>query len=115
MSRLSAAFEPCAFIEKTRQPDGLGGYKTTYTEGAEFEAAISFNNTLEARTAQKQGVKSLYTVTTTRGVGLEYHEIIKRISDGKLFRITSNAADNHTPASASFSIEQTSAEEWTLE
>lgn len=104
----------CVLMEKTRQPDGEGGFVTTWTEGAKFQAAIVFNNSMEARVAEKQGVTNLYTVTTDRNAGLEYHDVFKRLSDGKIFRVTSDGEDAKTPEVATFAFSQVSAEEWTL-
>ena len=112
MSLLEAAMEKCVFLEKTRQPDGMGGYLTEYTEGSQFSAAIAFNNSLQAKTAEKRGVSSLYTVTTTKGVGLEYHDVFRRLGDGKVFRVASDSDDMQTPRVASFRYEQVSREEW---
>lgn len=114
MSLLDEAFETCVIMDKTTQPDGYGGYISTYTEGAEFKAAIVFDTSMEARTADKQGVTSLYTVTTSRGLTLEYHDIFKRVRDGKVFRVTSDGDDKFTPASATLDMRQVTAEEWRL-
>lgn len=104
----------CVLMEKTRQPDGEGGFVTSWTEGAKFQAAIVFNNSMEARIAEKQGVANLYTVTTDRNAGLEYHDVFKRLSDGKVFRVTSDGEDAKTPEVAMFAFSQVSAEEWKL-
>lgn len=115
MSLLSEAMTPCQFLEKTRQPDGEGGYITTWTLGATFEAAITFDTSIEARTAEAQGVKSLYTVTTRKNLTLEYHDVFTRLSDNKVFRVTSDGDDKYTPASASLNMRQVTAEEWSVE
>lgn len=104
----------CVMIEKTRVPDGEGGFTTTWTEGARFRAAIVFNNSMEARVAEKQGVTNLYTVTTDRSAHLEYHDVFRRLSDGKIFRVTSDGDDAKTPEVATFAFSQISAEEWVL-
>ncbi len=104
----------CVLLEKRREPDGAGGFLTDWYEGARFEAAISFNNSLEARTAEKEGVSSLYTVTTDKNAKLEYHDVFRRLSDGKIFRVTSDGEDVVTPARASFQFSQVNAEEWSL-
>lgn len=114
MSLLDEAFETCVIMDKTTQPDGYGGYISTYTDGAEFKAAIVFDTSMEARTADKQGVTSLYTVTTSRGLTLEYHDVFKRVRDGKVFRVTSDGDDKFTPASATLDMRQVTAEEWRL-
>lgn len=114
MSLLFDAMEPFVFVEKVREPDGQGGTVTNWREGATFKAAMTFNTSIEARIAQKQGVTSLYTMTYAPGLPIDYHDIVKRISDGKIFRITSDGADKVTPKGAGLKIEQVSAEEWSL-
>lgn len=104
--------EKCVMLEKKREPDGAGGFYTTWEEGIEFKAAITFDSSLEARTAEKQGVSSLYTVTTAKYEKLEYHDVFRRLSDGKIFRVTSDGDDKQTPKRASFSFAQVTAEEW---
>lgn len=106
--------KPCVLMEKKRVPDGEGGFLPTWTEGAEFTAAITFNTSIEARRAEKDGVSSLYTVTTDKNAALEYHDVFKWLSDGKIFRVTSDGDDVQSPERASFSIAQVTAEEWTL-
>ena len=115
MSLLEQAMTDCVMIRKTSRPDGYGGYIPTWTEDTEtFKAAITFDNSLEARIAGAQGVTSLYTVTTTKDKVLMYHDIIKRLADGKILRITSDGDDKATPASASLNMRQVTAEEYTL-
>lgn len=114
MSLLSEAMENCILLNKQTVADGYGGYVTNWVEGAEFDAAITFDNSIEARIADKQGVTSLYTVTTSKALTLEYHDVFKRKRDDKIFRVTSDGDDNKTPNSASLNMRQVSAEEWRL-
>lgn len=112
MSLLTQAMEDVVMLEKTRVPDGEGGFTTDWAEGVQFKAAISFDSSMEARTAEKQGVTSLYTVTAPLNCKLEYHDVLMRIRDGKVFRITSDGDDKVTPKAASFQFIQVTAEEW---
>lgn len=112
MSLLSEAMTSCVFLNKTKTPDGEGGYINKWTDGAEFKAAITFDNSMEARIGEKTGVTSLYTVTTSKNTALEYHDAFRRVSDGKTFRVTSDGDDRLTPPSASFQVLQVTAEEW---
>ena len=110
MSLLSDAMEDCVILDKITKTDGYGGVTTVYVEGAEFKAAITFDSSIEARLAEKQGVTSLYTVTTSRNILLEFYTIFRRKRDGKLFRVTSDGNDNLTPKSAGLDMRQVSAE-----
>ena len=114
MSLLSEALEECTMLTKSVINDGYGGYTTTWTEGAVFDAAIVFDTSIQARTAEAQGVSSRYTVTTKRIMHLEYHDVFRRNSDGKIFRVTSDGDDKYTPASATLDMRQVTAEEWQL-
>lgn len=115
MSLLSAFMDNCIMLDKkTTTPDGYGGFDTLWEEGAQFDAAITFNTSIEARVAEKQGVTSLYTVTTDRGLVLQYHDVFKRLSDGKIFRVTSDGDDKATPKGAPLNMRQVTAEEWEL-
>lgn len=114
MSLLSEAMESCVMLNKTTREDGYGGYISTYVEGAAFHAAIVFDTSLEARRAEAQGVSSLYTVTTSRSLVLEYHDVFRRERDGKIFRVTSDGDDKFTPTRATMDMRQVTAEEWKL-
>ena len=114
MSLLDAAFETCTIIDKVSRPDGQGGTINVWVDGAEIQAAIAFNSSMQARMAEKQGVTALYTVTTRKNVNLEYRTVFRRESDGKIFRITSDGQDNHTPASAALNMRNYNAEAYEL-
>ena len=112
MSLLSEAMESCCMLDRATVSDGYGGFTSTWTNGASFNAAVVFDSSMQARTAGVQGVTSLYTVTTEKAVNLQYHDVFRRERDGKVFRVTSDGDDKHTPASATLNMRQVSAEEW---
>lgn len=114
MSLLTEQMEMCVMLDKTTTPDGYGGCVSKYVDGAPFTAAITFDTSMEARVAERQGVTSMYTVTTGKEMTLKYHDVFRRIDDGKIFRVTSDGDDKHTPASASLNMRQVTAEEWEL-
>ena len=114
MSLLDAAMETFVMMDKTTTPDGYGGFRSVWSEGAEFQAAASYDTSMEARVAAVQGVTSVYTITTSRNVVLDYHDVIKRVFDGKIFRITSDSKDKQTPPSATLNMRVVTAEEFRL-
>ena len=114
MSLLSEAYTDCVYINKAVLPDGEGGLVTTWTEGAEFKAAIRLDNSMQARIGMAQGVTALYTIITSRSVNLQYHDVVKRLDDNKIFRVTSDGDDQKTPGSAGLDMRAVSAEEWSL-
>ena len=114
MSLLSEAMTTCTILNKITESDGYGGYIVTWSDGAEFKAAIVLDTSMQARVGEKQGVTALYTVTTTKDLNLQYHDVFRRVEDNKLFRVTSDGDDKKTPASAGLNMRQVSAEEWSL-
>ena len=106
--------EDCTLVEKTRVPDGEGGWRTDWVDGMDFQAAITYDTTLQARVAESEGMKATYTVTTEAGMQLDFHDVFRRKRDGQIFRVTSQGDDKRTPPSASFQVSQVAAEEWSL-
>ena len=114
MSLLDEQMENCILMDKQRTPDGYGGYDEKWVESVPFVAAVVLDTSMEARIGEKQGVTNLYTVTTRKAMNLQYHDVFRRISDGKIFRVTSDGDDKKTPESAGLNMRQVTAEEWEL-
>lgn len=114
MSLVDSAMEQSYIIDKTTYLDEYGSVKTEYKLGAEIMVAYSFDSSTAARIAAQEGVKNRHTLTTRRAVVLRFPDIVKRVRDGKYFRITSDGDDNATPASAGLDLRQVEAEEWEL-
>lgn len=106
--------EECTMLEKSKQPDGEGGWRNVWVDGASFSAAITYDTTLSARVAEQEGMKATYTVTTEKSMPLDFHDVFRRNRDGQVFRVTSQGDDKKTPQSASFQVSQVAAEEWEL-
>lgn len=111
MSLLEDAMESCIFLNKEKAKDDYGGYVNRWAEGAEFDAAIVFDTSIQARIGEKQGVSSRYTVTTRRDLTLQYNDYFRRVRDGKFFHVTSDGDDRYTPQSANLDMRQVEAEE----
>ena len=114
MSLIDDFKTPCTMLERKREADGAGGFYEVWSEGVKFNAAITFNSSMEARSAEKQGVTSLYTITTDVNAKLYYHDVLRRETDGKIFRVTSDGDDVVPPKRAGFAFSQVTAEEWRL-
>lgn len=112
MNLIEKKMEPCTIIVKTRTSDGCGGFTTTWTTGGTIMAAIVKDSSSLARIAEKQGVSAVYTITTRKGVGLKYPTAIRRESDGKVFRVTSDP--EQSPRASLIDIEQVTAEGWVI-
>lgn len=114
MGLVDKAMEKTYIMDKTTTLDDYGSVKTVWVEGAEIMAAYSFNSSTQARIAAQQGVKNRFTILTRKSVVLQYPDVVKRVSDGKYFRITSDGADNRTPNSAGLDLRAVEAEEWEI-
>lgn len=114
MSLLDEAYEEYTIINKVKTSDGYGGTVTTWTDGASIQGAIVFDSSIKAREAQAQGVSSVYTLTTKKSVILEYHDVLRRERDKKIFRVTSDGDDKFTPKSATLDMRQVTCEEWKI-
>lgn len=106
--------EDFVFLDRTHAPDGYGGSVTSYVDGAAFRAALVLDTSTEAVVAAAAGAKSVWRVSVDPSVTLEYHDVFRRVSDGQVFRVTSNSADKTAPERATFRMAVCTAEEWRL-
>ena len=111
---IDCMMESCVFMDKKTEPDGSGGNNTVWKDGEPLEAVILRDTSTEARIAEAAAAVEMYTVTVSRSVRLKYHDVIKRLSDGKTFRITSDNAGKKTPVCTALDIAQSTAEAWRL-
>ena len=114
MSLLEQAFEDFTVINKVVVSDGYGGTTTAWTDGVTIRGAIVFDGSTQMQIAQAMGVTAAYTLTVKKNTMLDYHDVLRRESDGQIFRLTSNSDDKRTPASAGLNMRQYSAEPWSL-
>lgn len=114
MSLIDAMMDKFIILDKISVSDGEGGFDTMWSEGAEIDAVVTLDTSMQARIAEKQGVTSVYTVTTNRDVILPFHTVLKRKSDGKIFRVTTDGGDKQSPSISSLNMAQVNAEKWEL-
>lgn len=111
---VDSMMESCTMLDAATVADGQGGFSKTWVEGAKFQAAFTKASSIEAKIAEKQGVTELYTITVRKGTALEYHDIIRRDSDGTTYRVTSNIKDSESPKVSTLNMGTVSAERWEL-
>jgi len=114
MSLLDEMKTVCTMIDKRTIPDPAGGFSPEWVDGASFGATIIKNQSLEARIAEKDGLKSVYTVVVDKGIPLSFHDVFRREEDGQIFRVTSDIKDSEAPARSTVQIGKVTAEEYTL-
>lgn len=114
MSLLEEFKKPCVILEKTRKPDGAGGYITTWSEGAEFYSYRALDTSTEATIAERQGISSIYSVLVEKNVPIEYGDYFKDKTTGRTYRVTSEPSDKQSPKSSSMQLKYFTAEKWEL-
>lgn len=97
MSLINSMMDSCTILNKITESDGEGGSITSWKDGAEVECAIVLDASLSARIAEKEGFTNVYTITTRKNVQLDFHDVIRRNYDGKIFRVTSDGSDKTSP------------------
>lgn len=110
MSLLDDFARACVLMEKKREPDGAGGYITSWADGAEFTNYQALDTSMEARIAEKQGVTSVYSALVDKSVPIEYGDYFKDKATGLTYRVTSNPEEKQAPKSANFSLKYFTAE-----
>ena len=115
MSLLDEYKEDFAFMDKSHTKDAEGNPVVTWTQSeATFKAALRFDSSVQAKRAQAEGVQDLYTIVTSKSIDLEFNDVVKRIKNGKTYRVTTNGEDNKTPASATLDMRAVSAKLWNI-
>lgn len=114
MSLLDAFKAECLMLKRTQAADGEGGQVTQWADGTSFQAAITLSSTSNTTKAEQDVASNSYTVTTGKDIELKFHDVFRRVSDGKIFRVTSDGTDKMTPGTAALNMRQVTAEEWKL-
>ena len=100
MSLFDDFARPCVLLEKTRKPDGEGGYIVQWTEGVEFLNYQALDTSMEARRAEKEGVTSVYSALVDKAVPIEYGDYFRDTATGQTYRVTSDPSEKQAPRSA---------------
>lgn len=114
MSLLDDYAIPCVLMEKKRVDDGEGGYTTEWSEGVEFMNYQYLDTSMEARRAEKEGVKSLYSALVKRDFPLEYGDVFKDKNTGATYRVTSHPDEKQAPKSSTFDLKYFTVERWAM-
>lgn len=112
---IDGMMEKCRIMNKVRQDDPYGSETVGWSDGTTFDATIIKNTTTDAVIAEKQGIKEIFTVVIRKGFSLGFHDVFKRVSDGEIFRVTSNVKDSEAPNASTVKIAKVTAEKWVLE
>lgn len=114
MSLLEEFGEKYVLMEKTRIPDGDGGFYLSFKDGPMFKMPQAHDTTIEAEIAERAGTASTYTFLPNINMQFEYHDIFRRVSDGQYFRVTSPSGEKYTPKSSALNRTMIKAEKWEM-
>lgn len=114
MSLLEAMTEDFVILDKSSVEDGEGGFESVWSEGATIKAILTLDTSMQAKRAEREGVTSVYTLTTAKDVVLEFHTVVKRLKDNSIFRVTTEGGEKVTPSVSTLNMTQVSAEKWEL-
>lgn len=102
MSLYETFYSPAVVMNKTKVPDGVGGYVNAWKDGAEIKTAFSGLTPTERLAAQQADVTYTDTIVTPLNTNLDEQDIIK--ADGSYYLIVSKLPK--TPTVSTFQFER---------
>ena len=101
-------------LNVSKQDDGYGGYKDTYSPGATFEGVLFLNDSINAQAAMSQGVTGVYTLTYNKELRLPWHTVFcKETDSSRTYRVTSKD-EQSSPGSSNLDMRVVNCEEWEI-
>ena len=104
------AMEDCVLLVEKHTPDGSGGTVTAWEDGASFRAAMVLDTSDGIVAGDAARVHNVYHVYVDPADAPAYHTVFRRVSDGRVFRVTQEGKT--APARASFRLSVCMAEGW---
>lgn len=104
------AMEDCVLLVEKHTPDGSGGTVTAWEDGASFRAAVVLDTSDGIVAGDAARVHNVYHVYVDPADAPAYHTVFRRVSDGRVFRVTQEGKT--APARASFRLSVCMAEGW---
>lgn len=111
---LADFLDDACIVDKRTESDGMGGVITTWVDGAPIKAGFVRNSTTEAQIAYQSGTRDMFTIVFSDLLELSPNDRVKRLKDGKMFRVTSDGKDMTTPAGSDMHFREVNAEVITL-
>ncbi|MDE6034562.1 MAG: hypothetical protein K2G36_01450 [Ruminococcus sp.] len=103
------SYEDFYYIVTSVIDDNQGGHVLTEKEQKKFRAVLRRDRSAMTENAEKPEKTACYTITTKRNIDLKFNDLIRRKSDGKFFRITSDSVS--CPENSGLDMRQVTAEE----
>lgn len=106
--------ENLVMLDRRTVPDGYGGIKTQWVDGAEFTAVMTQPQSGSAEIADAITESKTYKVVTGTNIALNKDDYFRRVRDGKTFKILNGNADRLAPDDSELQMRVTTAEEVAL-
>lgn len=104
----------CVLLIKSIQKDGVGGYRSVWADGIEFDAAWEYRSAPEITVAEQQGVERTYGIYVDKTLELEYHDAFRRVGNGQIYRVVNPGTDRMTPTTSRINRRLVEVEKWKL-
>lgn len=104
----------CVLLERVRVPDGMGGSTNTWTDGMTFECVFSQDASTQALIAEQEGYTRTYGGYVQKTMELKYHDVFRRVADGKIFRVIDDGDDKKSPHTSPLDARYLILERWEL-
>lgn len=103
---LTDYFEPFALMERTQTPDSLGGTDAAWRDSLIFTGGVTFVPGGETTVAGLRALRTVPVLAHEYDVTLRQGDVVRRISDGAVYRVAGHSADMRTPAFADLRFAQ---------
>lgn len=103
---LTDYFEPFALMERTQNPDGLGGTDATWHDSLIFTGGVTFVPGGETNVAGLRALRTIPVLAHDYDVTLCQGDTVRRLSDGAVYRVAGQSSDMRTPAFADLRFAQ---------
>lgn len=94
--------------------DGMGGTQPVWVKLETFSAAFVYGRTEVGPRGERTCARDICAVIVDRAQALQFHDVIRRIWDGALFRVISNGEEHDTPPGAGLQLRQVRVERWEM-
>lgn len=106
--------ETAIFLNKMVTPDGMGGWITIFTEGAEFPVLVELSGSVTQLVAEQRGFSGSYNITVHKDLPIDFHNVFKLKQSGRILRVTQDPDEQIAPESSTLDYKVGTAEKFTL-
>lgn len=103
---LSDYMEDFILLERADTPDETGGITSVYEESMAFRGGVTAVMAHETTVARRPARRLTPVLLHEWGVTLRQGDVVRRVSDGRYYRVTGHSSDMRTPMKAGFTFAQ---------